>query len=74
MNQLRSGPTLATALYLALITALAKASAIPFLLFPELGALASVLFSDPAGSWARSPRLLVVKLHQNHTGWRSARE
>lgn len=60
MIQLRSGPTLATALYLALITALANASAIPFLLFPELGALASVLFSDPAGSWARSPRLLVL--------------
>ncbi len=36
-------------------TALASASAIPFLLFPELGALASVLFSDLAGSWARLP-------------------
>ncbi|QPN70876.1 HPP family protein [Synechococcus sp. CBW1108] len=57
---MRSGPTLATALYLALITALANASAIPLLLFPKLGALASVLFSDPAGSLARSPRLLVL--------------
>ena len=34
-----AAPVLATAAYLALITALAKASGIVFLLFPELGAL-----------------------------------
>lgn len=55
-----AGPALATAVYLALITALANASGIDFLLFPELGALASVVFSDPRGSWARSPLLLAV--------------
>jgi len=55
-----AGPVLATASYLALITALAKASGIGYLLFPELGALGSVVFSDPRGSWARSPLLLVL--------------
>jgi hypothetical protein len=54
------GPALATALYLALMTALARASGMGFLLFPELGALASVVFADPAGRWARSPLLLAV--------------
>jgi hypothetical protein len=33
-----AAPVLATAAYLALVTALAKASGIVFLLFPELGA------------------------------------
>jgi hypothetical protein len=51
---------LATASYLALITALAKASGIGYLLFPELGALGSVVFTDPRGSWARSPLLLAI--------------
>ena len=51
---------LATAAYLALITALAKASGISLLLFPELGALGSVVFADPRGSWARSPLLLAI--------------
>ena len=51
---------LATAAYLALITALANASGIGYLLFPELGALGSVVFSDPRGSWARSPLLLAL--------------
>jgi hypothetical protein len=55
-----AGPVLATAAYLALITALANASGIAYLLFPELGALGSVVFSDPRGSWARSPLLLAL--------------
>jgi hypothetical protein len=55
-----AGPVLATASYLALITALAKASGIGYLLFPELGALGSVVFSDPRGSLTRSPLLLVL--------------
>jgi hypothetical protein len=55
-----AGPVLATASFLALITALAKASGIGYLLFPELGALGSVVFTDPRGSWARSPLLLAI--------------
>ena len=51
---------LATAAYLALVTALAKASGIGYMLFPELGALGSVVFADPRGSWARSPLLLAL--------------
>ncbi len=53
-------PYLATATYIALMTALARASDISYLLFPELGALASVVFADPLSSWARSPKLLVL--------------
>ena len=60
-----AGPVLATAAYLALITALANASGIGYLLFPELGALGSVVFSDPRGSWARSPLLLALGI----TSW-----
>ena len=56
----RAAPWLATALYLAAITALGQASGLKLLLFPELGALASVVFSDPASRWARSPLLLVL--------------
>ena len=53
-------PSLATATYIALMTALARASGISYLLFPELGALASVVFADPLSSWARSPKLLAL--------------
>jgi hypothetical protein len=56
----RAAPWLATALFLAAITALGQASGLKLLLFPELGALASVVFSDPASRWARSPLLLVL--------------
>jgi hypothetical protein len=56
----RAAPWLATALYLAAITALGQASGLKLLLFPELGALASVVFCDPASRWARSPLLLVL--------------
>jgi len=55
-----AAPVLATAAYLALVTALANASGIGYLLFPELGALGSVVFADPRGSWARSPLLLAI--------------
>ena len=51
---------LATALFIALITACANASGQPFVLFPELGALAWVIATDPKGPWASSPRLLVL--------------
>ncbi|MFZ9754098.1 MAG: hypothetical protein ACO3B3_11170 [Cyanobium sp.] len=56
----RAAPWLATALFLAAITALGQASGLKLLLFPELGALASVVFSDPASRWARSPLMLVL--------------
>ncbi len=56
----RLAPTLATAALLACLTALANASGIPELLFPELGALASVVFGAPGGPWARSPVLLAL--------------
>jgi hypothetical protein len=51
---------LPTAAFLAAITALGQLSGLKLLLFPELGALASVVFSDPASAWARSPRLLLL--------------
>ena len=56
----RLAPSLATAALLACLTALANASGIPELLFPELGALASVVFGVPGGPWARSPVLLAL--------------
>jgi hypothetical protein len=42
------------------MSALGQASGLRLLLFPELGALTSVLFSDPGSRWARSPLLLVL--------------
>jgi hypothetical protein len=51
---------MAAAAWLAVVTALASASAIPEMLFPELGALASVVFAFPGSSWARSPLLLML--------------
>lgn len=53
-------PALASAAYLALITALARWSGFDLLLFPELAALTTVVISTPDHRWARSPRLLVV--------------
>jgi hypothetical protein len=48
---------LAPAAFVAAITALGQISGLKLLFFPELGALASVVFRDPASPWARSPRL-----------------
>ena len=48
------------AAFLALIVALANGSQQPYVLFPELGALASVIVQRPAGAWARSPLLLCL--------------
>ncbi len=56
----RSAPALATAAWLALVSALASASSIPEMFFPELGALASVVFASPGSSWARAPLLLTL--------------
>ena len=55
-----SAPWLAAALYVGAITAVGRASGLKLLLFPELGALTSVVFSDPASRWSRSPLLLVL--------------
>ncbi len=51
---------LATAVFIFVITALANATGQAYVLFPELGALAWVIFTDPKGPWASSPRLLVI--------------
>lgn len=51
---------LASAVYLGLITALARVSGIDLLLFPELAALTTVVIANPGHAWARSPRLLVL--------------
>jgi hypothetical protein len=51
---------LAPAAFVAAITALGQISGLKLLFFPELGALASVVFRDPASPWARSPRLLLL--------------
>lgn len=58
--RVRAVAWLVTALFLAGITALAQLSGLKLLLFPELGALASVVISDPTSRWARSPWLLVL--------------
>ena len=54
------GFALATAVFIGLIAAMAKATGQAYVLFPELGALAWVIFTDPKGPWATSPRLLVL--------------
>ena len=51
---------LAIAAFLALITAIANATGMPYVLFPELGALGWVIFGDGRHPWARSPALLML--------------
>ena len=51
---------LAIAGFLALITLIANATGMPYVLFPELGALGWVIFSDPRHPWVRSPALLML--------------
>ena len=51
---------LATGIFIALITALANASGQAYVLFPELGALTWVIFTDPKGPWATTPRQLML--------------
>ncbi len=53
-------PDLAIAAFLALITAIANATGMPYVLFPELGALGWVIFSNARHPWARSPALLML--------------
>jgi uncharacterized membrane protein YhaH (DUF805 family) len=47
-------------LYIAVIAALAQSLRIPYLLFPELGALAYDVFVRPWGRWASQPLRLVL--------------
>ena len=54
------GFALATAVFIALMAAIAKTTGQAYVLFPELGALAWVIFTDPKGPWANSPRLLML--------------
>ncbi len=50
----------AAAGYIGGIAGLAQATGVPYVLFPELGALAHDVFTRPWGTWARAPVLLVV--------------
>lgn len=54
------GPSLLTASFVAAMAALGQACGLPLLLFPELGALASMLLREPPSSWARAPLLVVL--------------
>ena len=46
--------------YIAAVTATARVSGIPYLLFPELGALVYDVLIRPWGKWARQPIRLVI--------------
>ncbi|MDA8232060.1 MAG: hypothetical protein M0006_12050 [Magnetospirillum sp.] len=46
--------------YIGGIAAVAQATSMPFVLFPELGALSHDILTRPRGTWARAPVLLVV--------------
>ena len=54
------GFALATAVFIALMAAIAKTTGQAYVLFPELGALAWVIFTDPKGPWATTPRQLML--------------
>jgi hypothetical protein len=51
---------LAVAAFLALIAWIALATKHPYVLFPELGALGWVIFSDAGHPWSRSPLPVMV--------------
>jgi len=46
--------------FLALMTLIAGLTHMPYVLFPELGALGWVIFSDARHPWSRSPALLML--------------
>ncbi len=56
----RLGRDAATVAFLATIAALANLAGLPYILFPELAALAYDVIGNPQGRWARVPLLLVV--------------
>ncbi len=46
--------------FIAVVAAIAHGSALPYVLFPELGALAYDTLKRPHGAWARAPGMLVL--------------
>ncbi|GAN78479.1 hypothetical protein [Acidisphaera rubrifaciens] len=50
----------ATVAYIALVAGIAQAMHLPYVLFPELGALSHDILKRPHGTWARAPVMLVV--------------
>jgi len=49
-----------TAVYMALIAAIAQGTGLFYMLFPELGALSHDILKRPYGTWARAPVMLIV--------------
>ncbi len=52
--------TPATAAYITVIAGIAQATGLPYVLFPELGALAHDVLQRPLGKWARAPLMLAL--------------
>lgn len=51
---------LITVLYIGLISWIARATHIEYILFPELGALSHDIFKRPRGTWANAPGMLIL--------------
>jgi len=49
-----------TVIYIALIALIAHATNLPYVLFPELGALSYDVLKRPHGTWAQAPFMLVI--------------
>lgn len=49
-----------TIVYVALVALIAEAMNVPYVLFPELGALSHDILKRPHGAWARAPLKLVI--------------
>lgn len=49
-----------TLVYIAVIASIAQATHLPYVLFPELGALSHDVLKRPHGTWAKAPLMLVV--------------
>ncbi len=56
----RTAGEVAAGIYIGGIAALAGATGVPYILFPELGALAHDVLTRPRGTWAKAPLLLVA--------------
>lgn len=46
--------------YIALIASIAQVTHLPYVLFPELGALSHDVLKRPHGTWAKAPLMLVI--------------
>lgn len=51
---------LATVLYVMIIAMVSRGAGVPYILFPELGALSHDIFRRPHGTWAKAPVMLIV--------------